>query len=279
MATGVAAVTAIVVRPQFLLTWALDVAARSLRVLWRRGLRAAFPVALWLSLPVAAGLVITSVRFHDLTGRWGLVSASGLNRVWADTDVCKVEAWWKGPDGEDIGFWFSPPSKPPQKPSDSVSFKGFIVDPDILDAIRAERTRGVPLRDRIARKIGNVELLLLDNLPWPESNYKDAIPWLFTTRLRLEEVFRDVILYGVLPWCCVGLVLARRCRTKLILAANLFSLVVAAAFFFGEARYHVPYDPFAIILAIAGIDEVGTRIARVVRRLKVRRRTAVQVAG
>jgi hypothetical protein len=274
LASGVLAITAIVVRPQFLLTWALDLGGRSVLVYWRRGLRAAALAAVCLALPVGLGLAATSVRYHALAGRWGLISASGLNRVWADTDVCRVEASWKTAAGQDFGYWFSPPSKPALKPSDTVKFTGFIVDPDILDGIRRDRTRGVPLRDRIARKIGNVELLLVRNLPWPESNYGDRLPWLGASRVRLEEIFRDIVLYGVLPWCLVGLLLARRNRTTAIFAANFATVIVAAAFFFGEARYHVPYDPFAIVLALAGVYEVGWRLRRVGLRLLRRLRAA-----
>jgi hypothetical protein len=259
LGTGLASITAFVIRPQFLLTWAMTTSARAAVLAWRRGVRVAARNVTWLALPVALGLVVTSVRYHRLSGHWGLISASGLNRIWADTDICKVEASWTAPNGDEINYWFSPPSKPALKASDAVTFTGFIVDPDILDPIRRERMRGVSWRARIARKLGNVELLLSGNLPWPESNYKDRIPLLGTTRSRLQQVFRNVALYEVLPLSLVGLALGRRNRTTLILGANLATIVIAAAFFFGEARYHVPYDPFALVLAAAGIYELGVR--------------------
>jgi hypothetical protein len=191
---------------------------------------------------------------------------SGLNRIWADTDICKVEATWQAPNGEQWTYWFSPPSKPALKPSDSVSFKGYIVDPDILERIRLERLRGVPLRDRLKRKLHNVSLLLFGNLPWPESNYRETIRFVGfpspVQRQGVAEAFRDALACVFLPLAAVGLALGRRNRTLLIMAANLATAFIAAWFFFGEARYHVPYDPFVVVLAIVGSHELGLRARR-----------------
>jgi hypothetical protein len=279
MLVGAGSAAAFVVRPQFLLTWAIEMTARTLWLLWRRGVRTAARDVAWLVLPAALALSLTSVRFHRLTGHFGLMNESGANRLWADTDVCQIQSKWRTPNGEEWNYWFSPPSKPARKPSDTVSFEGYIVDPDILERIRQERVRGVPWRSRLLRKLGNVKLLLLGNLPWPESNYRDPVsliglsPWV--TRVWLQETFRDVLLFAVLPLTAIGLALGPRNRTMLILAANFTTLVIAAAFFFGEARYHVPYDPFAIVLAVVGVRELFVRARRVLSRPF--RRTRAQV--
>ena len=261
LAVGLAAATAFVVRPQFLMTWALDLGARGARLALRTGVLRTARALAWLVVPLAVTLVVTSVRFHRLSGHWGLISESSGNRLWADTDVCQITSTWQTPNGETWTYWFSPPSKPAQKPSDKVSFKGFIVDPVILDGIRRERLRGVSWGQRLKRKLGNVELLVAGNLPWPESNYRSP-PW----RATLQEASANALLFGVLPLAALGLVLGRHNRTMLIVAANLVTVVISAAFFFGEARYNIPYAPFALLLAVVGAYEVQSRVRRVVRR-------------
>jgi hypothetical protein len=261
---GVAAALAFVVRPQFMLTWLVAIAGQSLSLVRRRGLwRGARGVA-WVVLPLALAVGGSSTRLHRLSGHWGLIAESGINRVWADTDLCKVASSWHPPGGGTLNYWFSPPSKQPCPDSRGVSFTGFIADPVILDKIRRDHLRGVSWARRVWRMGGNVRLLLDRNLPWPESNYRD--PW----RYALQKWFAIGIRAVILPLCVAGLVLGPRNATMLILAANLVTVVVAAAIFFGEARYHVPYDPFGIVLAIAGGREVVVRVRNLVRRRRFR---------
>jgi hypothetical protein len=234
---------------------------------------------MWLSLPVVVGLAITSTRFHRLTGYWGLVNESAGNRLWADTDVCRLDATWQTPDGASWHYWFGPPSKPSKGPGDEVKFEGYVVDPDILAAITRERTRGVPLVQRIARRLWNISLLVAGNLPWPESNYHDPVSIVGTgitlTRYEIGETFRDILQWVVLPLGAMGLLLGRRNALLYLLAANVVTAVVAAAFFFGEARYHVPYDPFLLLLAVTGGYEVLRRGRSLMRG--VWRRLSIQI--
>ncbi len=264
---GSLSAVAFVVRPQFLLTWAIEVAVRTLSLVRRRGGRAAVRVVPWLALPMVVALAASSVRLHRLSGHWGLMAESGLNRVWADTDICRVESQWHAPNGEERDYVFAPPAKQPCRAAGgTVSFTGFIADPDILDGIRRERLRGVSWPRRLSRMFGNARLLIDKNLPWPESNYRDP-PW----RAALQESFARAFEFVVLPLCVLGLVLGARNRTMMILAANLATVAVAATIFFGEARYHVPYDAFAILLAVVGAHEVCRRGISLVRRQRVRR--------
>jgi hypothetical protein len=274
---GVVSALAFVVRPQFLLTWLIFSSATALALAWRRGFRPAVRMLVWSSLPLVLMIGVTSVRFHRLSGHWGLIAESSGSRLWADTDVCKIEATWRAPNGDQLSWWFSPPSKPAIKPSDTATFEGFIADPDILNAIRLERLRGVPLRDRIARKIGNVALLVTNNLPWPESNYHDDVSLLGQTqvisRYELQEYFRNVFVVVVLPLCAAGIVLGRHNRAMLIAVANFVTIVFTAAVFFGEMRYRVPYDSFSIVLAVVGACALYERARSLVGRLRRRRRS------
>jgi hypothetical protein len=269
LAVGVAAAAAFVIRPQFLLTWLMELGARGLHLVWRKGPGSAARSLAWLALPMALTIAVTSVRFHRLSGHWGLIAESSGTRLWADTDVCRISSTWRTPSGEVWSYWFSPPSKPPHKPSDTVEFEGFIVDPVILDGIRRERLRGVSLAQRLERKLGNIRLLVAGNLPWPESNYRDP-PW----RGALQDWFASILLFGVIPLAIVGMALGRRNRTLLIATANIVTVVISAALFFGEARYNVPYAPFALMLAIVGACELASRSRRLVQRWRLRRRVA-----
>lgn len=263
LGAGLVSALAFVVRPQFVLTWAIETAVRTVSLVRRRGVRAAARAILWLALPMVVAITSSSVRLHRLSGHWGLIAESGLNRVWADTDICRVEAKWVTPSGEENSYWFSPPAKQPCGANGTVSIDGFIADPDILGPMRRERLRGVSGLRRLSRMFGNASLLIDKNLPWPESDYKQPA-W----RARLQDVFARAFEFVVVPLCVLGLVLGRRNATMLILAANIATVVVAAAIFFGEARYHVPYDPFALLLAVVGAHEVGRRGLHLAKRLR-----------
>jgi len=281
---GAASAASFVVRPQFLLTWGMQMVPQGLRLVWRPGRGAVLRRIAWLALPLALMIGVTATRFHRLSGHWGLIAQSAGTRLWADTDVCKIASHWRTSDGADYNYWFSPPSKPALKPSDTVTFEGFIVDPDILDAIRRERMRGVPLRDRVRRKFHNIELLLVDNLPWPESNYHNEVSFLGLgpiSRYSMLKTFRDILLYAGLPLSAIGLTLGRKNKAMYMLLVNIVTIVFTAAFFFGEARYLVPYDPFILLLAVVGCYELYGRIPRFVRRMLPRgqRKSAFHTRG
>jgi len=255
LATGAVAAIAFVVRPQFVLTWVADLAAAAVTALRRGGIPRAARTTVGLALPMVLAVGFSAVRLHRLAGRWGLISGNDeMTRIWADTDICQLRSNWTAPNGERWHYGFSPPSKPPHKPSDTVEFEGFIADPVLLRRIRQERLRGVPWTARLARKAHNVALLY-DNLPWPESNYKD-----WDWRFDLQRGYATALLYVVSPLALVGIVLGRKNRALFIAAANLCTSVVCAAFFFGEGRYHVPYDPFALLLAVVACHEITRRV-------------------
>jgi hypothetical protein len=264
--TGVLGAVAFVVRPQFLLTWALDVASRAVALVWRRGVVGTARGLAWLVLPMVLIIGVSALRLHALAGHWGLIAESGVNRVWADTDICKLDASWKSASGGEYSFWFSPPSKQPCPDDGIVHFKGFIADGKILDRIRLKRLRGVPWWRRLARMAHNADLLLNQNLPWPESNYVDD-----PLRGPLMRGFAAALKFVVLPLAGLGLILGPWNEATRILATNLLTVVVAAAIFFGEARYHVPYDPFALVLAVSGAYATVGRVGQALARFQYRR--------
>jgi hypothetical protein len=261
---GLLSAVAFVVRPQFLLTWVLDTFRHALVRGRRRGLRAAGGVLVWLAAPMLVAITVSSVRLHRLSGHWGLISENAnLNRVFADTEVCRVESSWTTPTGERWSWHFSPPAKPPCEEKNVARFEGFIGDAQLLEPIRRARLQGVSWASRLLRMVDNVELLVVRNLLFPEDAYA-AIPW----RLALQQGFAVGVLYAVLPLCAVGLLLGRGDRTKFVILANFAAVVVASARYYGEARYRTPYDPFAILLAVVGVHQLGGRLVGLGRRLR-----------
>ena len=200
-------------------------------------------------------LATSSVRLHHLSGHWGLISDNAnLNRLFADTDVCRVESTFVSATGKRFGMHFAPPAKPPCDEADVVRFDGYIGDAKILDSIRSGRLRGVPWTDKVLRAGRNVGLLVVKNQLFPEDEFSEDC-----FRSDLQRGFASALLYGFLPLCVVGLVLGRPDRLKLLALANFATVAVAAARYYGEARYRVPYDPFVILFAVVGVCELGTR--------------------
>jgi hypothetical protein len=255
LAVGLLSATAFVVRPQFLLTWLVDTAAHVASRFRRRGAREAGVVLAWLGVPMVLALAMSSARLHHLSGHWGLISDNAnLNRLFADTDVCRVESTFVSATGKRFGMHFAPPAKPPCDEADVVRFDGYIGDARILDAIRRGRLRGVSWTDRLLRAGSNVALLVVKNQLFPENGYTES-----RFRTDLQRGFASALLYGFLPLSVVGLVLGRPDRLKLLALANFAAVAVAAARYYGEARYRVPYDPFVILFAVVGAYELGTR--------------------
>jgi hypothetical protein len=258
---GMVSALAFVIRPQFLLTWMLETGDRLWARFRRGGAAPALRVLGWLASPVVLAVAISSVRLHRLSGQWGLISENAnVGRFFADTDACEVRASWVPPGGSSVNYWFSPPSRPVRKPSDVVEYEGYIADPDILRSIARKRMRGATLRQRIARHAGNIALLAARNRPWPESTATE--PW----RKALHEWFAAATLFVALPLCWLGIVLAPKNRTTLVVAANLVTPIFVAAFYFGEARYRVPYDSFVLLLAVVGVVEGSRRAATLIHR-------------
>ncbi len=254
LAVGLLSATAFVLRPQFLLTWVIDTSSHTVHRYRRRGLRDAGAVLAMLAVPMVVALGVSSLRLHRLSGRWGLISENAnLNRLFADTDVCQVESTIVA-GGERFNSYFRPPAKTPCEARDIVRLTGFIGDAQILEPIRRERLRGVSWTHRLTRAARNVELLAAHNPLFPEAGYMD-ISW----RADLQNGFAWGVLVVILPLCAVGLVLGRPDRLKLITLANFAAVVVAAARYYGESRYRVPYDPFAILFAVVGAYELGRR--------------------
>jgi len=246
---GVTSSIAYLVRPQVILTlFALTLAG--LYVLWRRTPR------LRVGRLVLAGAILTgtvafgAVRYHALSGRWGLVSDNAaMTRLWADTDYGRVRATWHSPDGRNLVFFFGSPPKNEIGETRELTFDGYVGDPEKLDLARRLEVMHMTPGARALRWVKNVRLLFAYNSLWPDSLHQGK-GW----RWIWSEASRRVLLVFICPLALLGIAAClRRPTTVLVVCtAHIATALVVAAFFFAEARYRVPYDMFLVLLALEG---------------------------
>ncbi len=253
IALGITTGLAYLVRSQIALTIAaLGTVWLIGTVLRRSWARPAWSRLLITALLVASAVVFGSVRYHGLSGHWGLIcDDEAMARLFADTSYGKVKALTMRPDGTPMGeFFFAPPSKVQTGETREYAFKGYLGDPVMLGRARREEVARMTLAERIVRWGNNVSLLFVHNDLWPESTHLGNSPW----RSAYADASKDVLLALVCPLALVGMIASvRRPRAvPVVLSAQVLTALVTAAFFYGEARYRVPYDVFLLLLALHG---------------------------
>jgi hypothetical protein len=247
-ALGLTGALLFAVRPQFILTFGL----LGLLYTWSQGWRLLDRRVLFgyvrVLVPWAIVLAFSIGRFHKLTGHWGLISENGqLNRLFSDTTVGIVESRWRASNGDPWHFHVQPPTKAAMGERDVVELAGYLGDTEVLAPLRRERLRDKTLFWRAYRAFNNVRLLWDKNDPWPEQDGARR-----GLRRTLQLTFNGILRWTVIPLACLGLVVLRKRTALLVVLAHLVTLVVLSMFFFPEARYRVPYDPFLILVALAG---------------------------
>jgi hypothetical protein len=268
LALGVTGAILFAVRPQFILTFALLgllYTWSQRRVLLRRRVLARYA---WVLVPWVVVVGFSVGRFHKLTGHLGLISENGqLNRLFSDTTVGVVESRWRAPNGEAWHFHVQPPTKRTLGERDVVELAGYLGDTEVLAPLRRERLAGKSIYWRAHRAFNNVRLLWDKNEPWPEHDGART-----GLRRTLQLAFNAVLRWVFLPLACVGVLVLHRRPAFLVVLAHLVTLVLLSMFFFPEARYRVPYDPFLILLASAGTWRLGSLVRRRLRRRRETRR-------
>jgi hypothetical protein len=256
VALGVTTAIAYLVRPQIILTIAaLGVAGAF--VLWRRPAGAPHLRARRLAIAGAilgAAVVFGAVRYHALSGRWGLVSDNAaMTRLWADTDYGVVRAVWQAPNGESQEFFFGSPPKGNMGEHRELFFQGYVGDPDVLDRARRDAVAHMPWTDRVVRWVTNVRLLFGGNDLWPDSMHVTGPGWRAAWRAASLFLLSSSLLLGI--WGAASTL--RRPRVVLVVClAHVLTALVVAAFFFAEMRYRVPYDMFFLLLALEGARQI-----------------------
>jgi len=261
-AAGVTLAIAFAVRPQILLTLAAFGAVLVLARARNKPLLPARAVAV-LALPLALVLVGSAFRYQRLMGEPRLIAAyEPMQRLFGETEVPQIEARWTAPNGEPWTWWFRAAVKPPPSPETTESFEGFVADRAILEGRR--RLEGVPWTTRVARRFRNVTFLVAKNLPWPESEARAGF------RGYLQRRFARAV-YVVLALALIGLVdLRRHALAGVLVGIHLATIVLVAFLYLGEAGYRVPYDPFFLVLATAGVFRLHAPIVRLFELLSPR---------
>lgn len=252
LALGISGAILFAIRPQFILTFALlavlHLWTARRRMLARSALtRYALTLAPWVFV-VGFGMA----RFYLLTGHVGLISENGqLNRLFADTTIGRIESRWRSTSGADWMFWVSPPVKAKVHETQLVHLAGYLGDVNALAPVRREYLRDKSMSWRVRRAFRNVTLLWDKNEPWPESDR--AVRGL---RLSLHRGFNQAVRYVVLPLAVIGAILVKKRAPAIIVLAHLATLIVLSMFFFPEARYRAPYDPFLVLLAMVALHRL-----------------------
>lgn len=253
LASGLFAAGAFVIRPQVVLTIALVVVlGTALTGMGRRGRRLRGRLlrrAAVALVPFVVVMGLSSYRLHRLSGRWGLVSENGpLMRLFGETDVARVEATWTTPSGQRFYAWYAAGLKKPYTDANTFRFEGYVGDPEILGRERAERLARTTIGTRIDYAAKNLTSLAWRSFPFPEGDFHNGSRF----RLELSRAFRKT-LYVLLALAGVGIwAMRRRGPAAVAVIANLATVVTLPVFFYTEARYRVPYDPFVIVAAAVG---------------------------
>ncbi|MES2638820.1 MAG: hypothetical protein V4850_05040 [Myxococcota bacterium] len=250
---GVAMGLAYLIRPTALLAFVLLFVWSCLRGLGSR--RGRFTVL----APVLLAILLGAARYHDRTGRWGLISDNGaVASFFAWTDYLGLQA--TPPPGAPVPVQrgFHPPSRNTRDFLPDYTYTGLRCDPTPLLAERDRVIAASSATTLAARVLRNVTSLFAGNPLWPE-------------RTRATEGFRQalqtqwpwVVTAALLPLSCLGLVChllsfrsprpSKRRTARTTVAVCLLSAVLAAAAYTGEVRYRVPYDPLLLVFAVYGV--------------------------
>ena len=212
-------------------------------------------------VPVVCAVALGAARYHDRTGRTGLIADNGaVMSLFAFTDYAGLEATF--PPGTKKGF--HPPARggPYVRFEPDFRFEGLKCDPVPLTAERNRVIAASSWPQLAVRLERNVRFLYVDNTMWPER--REAKEGL---RKRLLDAWPSLVTGLLLPFAALGLVgtllpLWRPSRgpkvgggeadARMVVVLHLVVMALTAVAYTGEIRYRVPYDPLLITLAAVG---------------------------
>jgi hypothetical protein len=163
---------------------------------------------------------------------------------------------------------------------EAIDLVGYIGDREVHRKIRARCYAATGVSGQIHYSITNVALLWLVARPWPESSDREA-PELLPLAMRGRQIAAALAPLSLLGMLVVLVAFARaradardRLAGLVVCALQLASLLIVAAVFFGDPRLRVPYDPYAIILAVALVQPGGLGV-KLIRMIVIRLRGRV----
>jgi hypothetical protein len=251
---GASSAIAFVIRPQMLLYIIMASIYLGLR---RRGLGLNLKQMLMALLPVLLVVGFSVWRYHSITGDWHVISDNGaIGRFFADTRYMRIESIETFADGHAKRRFFQPPATKQIGQTERFQFHGYIADATILDAERRRVQSTMSLAERWQLVMRNVRLLVAHNEVWPEMQIgKDA--W----RQALQRIFSQCVLWIVVPLAVVGFIAGGRRAEPAVMVAGLHvvTMLYAAAVYFGETRYRIPYDGVLLFFALIGAIALTSR--------------------
>jgi hypothetical protein len=245
--------------------------------------------AILLLAPLLVVVAISMVRVRVHTGRFGGVAENAsMNLTAGRCHNIVTRSWSSEADLESARQTGSPPpdrriSLPgfralgregPDHPlalrpalgGEAIDMIGYIGDREVHREIRERCYAATGVRGQIHYTITNVALLWIVARPWPESSDREA-PQLLPAAVRGRQIAAGLAPLSLLGMFVVLWTWARArpdARDRLaggaICALQFASLLLVAAVFFGDPRLRVPYDPYALILAVALLDAVLARV-------------------
>jgi hypothetical protein len=257
-------------RPQILAAlpfYALHVVLR--RRAWRRPRWGT--VALAIAAPLALVLVVSAVRVHLHTGRYGFIAQNGpVNFAFGRCHATSITA-----NGPTRKSGYSPPSlgalaeheashpqtlfrlDPAREKSITVIGHIWEAEPFRVLAVDCIQRTGMLRQARYA--VTHVALLWFFNPVWP-----DKIVPAFRGIMEVAQHLHNVL---VLPAALVAVALAfrRRRARAMLLSLHMFALVAVAIVYFGDARLRVPYDGILIVLAATTYGAIASAVRRKVQ--------------
>jgi hypothetical protein len=245
--------------------------------------------ALLLLAPLLVVVAISMVRVRVYTGRFGGVAENAsmnltagrchniVTRAWSsEAELVSGQQTGSPPPDRRIslpGFRAlgrEGPDHPlalrPALGGESIDMVGYVGDAEIHREIRKRCYAATGVRGQIHYTITNVALLWLVARPWPESSDPGG------TQLLSVAVRGRQIAASLAPLSLLGMFVALwawarargEARDQLsggaVCALQFASMLIVAAVFFGDPRLRVPYDPYALILAVGLLDAVVSRI-------------------
>jgi hypothetical protein len=298
MGAGISGAIAFALRPQIAVFFVLAL------VLWwfrRRTLVWLDAGRLWrVSLPILLVFGFGLWRFHAHTGYWGPVAENAnMNFTAARCHNIVTQAF---PDEEAFALSESrastvdgrrvslpgyrvlsqlPDSHPfalrPALGHESIKIIGYIGDPDVHREVRRRCYAGTGTQEQLRYTLVNVSLLWFWGYQWPEVSDADAPRALFETTVVWREIDQWLVWLPSLIGLGWGLRELARPRGKWglgLLALQLLVSIGVAAAFFGTIRLRLPYDPFALILALCVWDGAWQRAIRAREALRQKRRSS-----
>jgi hypothetical protein len=248
---------------------ALVLAFSSARIHWHTGAWAAKSAVLDSKGSAVRSFVASVAPSTWRTGEWGLISKNGpLNAVFGRCHNTGLNANTKGARG-----FFGPPAlgallgyaKEHPDPlftldpalGVTLAIEGHMWDTEPNRKLAAQCVKKTGLWRQVKYMVTHVVLLWGYNIIWPDQGQKIG----YRLTMGIFCVTHSIVILPPAALAMIGAFRRRRARTML-LALQVWSVIVTSMLYFGDTRYRAPYDGVLTVLAVATIPFVWRALRR-----------------